>query len=222
MLPAGGPGKHRGVVSSAQCRAPRLRAGRSAARAAGAGGRLSLSMPGRRRNRYGEGRHLWRPARRTGNASREVVAGNRFHEYLRRPGRRRLVTVRYLMYVLLPAWFVPGVADYVMHRRTRIERASGLGESGTHALMMAERYPCRSRERDVKRNCDACGTPPSAARFTLAKRRRRLGHARPARLTCFAPPHSAAGSSKISVTRVPRGPESACIWFATRRTTHRP
>ena len=48
------------------------------------------------------------------------------------------VTVRYLMFVLLPAWFVPGVADYVMHRRTRIERASGLGESAIHALMMAE------------------------------------------------------------------------------------
>ena len=73
------------------------------------------------------------------------------------------MTVRYLMYVLLPAWFVPGIADYVMHRRTRIERASGLGESGTHALMMAERYPCRSRERDVKRSCDACGTPPPLA-----------------------------------------------------------
>jgi hypothetical protein len=48
------------------------------------------------------------------------------------------VTVRYLMYVLLPAWFVPGIADYVMHRRTRIERTSGLGESAIHALMMAE------------------------------------------------------------------------------------
>jgi hypothetical protein len=48
------------------------------------------------------------------------------------------VTIRYLMYVLLPAWFVPGVADYVMHHRTRIERTSGLGESVIHALMMAE------------------------------------------------------------------------------------
>jgi hypothetical protein len=37
------------------------------------------------------------------------------------------VTVRYLMYVLLPASFVPGIADYVMRRRTRIERTSGLG-----------------------------------------------------------------------------------------------
>ena len=42
------------------------------------------------------------------------------------------VTVRYLMYVLLPAWFVPGIADYVMHRRTGIERTSGLRESGIH------------------------------------------------------------------------------------------
>ena len=48
------------------------------------------------------------------------------------------VTVRYLMYVLLPAWFVPGIADYVMHRRTGIERTSGLGELAIHALMMAE------------------------------------------------------------------------------------
>jgi hypothetical protein len=37
------------------------------------------------------------------------------------------VTVRYLMYVRLPALFVPGIADYVLHRRTRIERTRGLG-----------------------------------------------------------------------------------------------
>jgi hypothetical protein len=48
------------------------------------------------------------------------------------------VTIRYLMYVLLPAWLVPGLADYLMHRRTRIERTSGLRESAIHALMMAE------------------------------------------------------------------------------------
>jgi hypothetical protein len=48
------------------------------------------------------------------------------------------VTVRYLMYVLLPAWFLPGIADYMMHRRTRIEGTSGLRESGIHALMMTE------------------------------------------------------------------------------------
>ena len=48
------------------------------------------------------------------------------------------ITVRYLMYVLLPAWFVPGIADWVMHRRTSIERTSGLRESLIHSLMMAE------------------------------------------------------------------------------------
>jgi len=35
------------------------------------------------------------------------------------------------MYVLLPAWFVPGIADYVMQAH-QVERPSGLGESGTH------------------------------------------------------------------------------------------
>jgi len=48
------------------------------------------------------------------------------------------VTLRYLMYVLVPAWFVPGVADWVMHRKTRMERTSGLRESLVHALMMGE------------------------------------------------------------------------------------
>lgn len=42
------------------------------------------------------------------------------------------------MYVQMPAWFVPGIADYVMHRRTRIERTSGVRESAIHSLMMAE------------------------------------------------------------------------------------
>jgi hypothetical protein len=42
------------------------------------------------------------------------------------------------MYLLMPAWFVPGVADYLMHRRTRIGKTSGLRESAIHSLMMAE------------------------------------------------------------------------------------
>ena len=41
------------------------------------------------------------------------------------------------MDVLLPAWFVPGIAGYVMHRRTRIERTSGLSEPSIHALTSA-------------------------------------------------------------------------------------
>lgn len=54
------------------------------------------------------------------------------------PNDVQSMTIRYLMYVQMPAWFVPGVADYLMHRRTRIERTSGLRESVIHSLMMAE------------------------------------------------------------------------------------
>jgi hypothetical protein len=45
---------------------------------------------------------------------------------------------RYLMYGLLPAWFVPGILDWRLHKRTRIEHTSGLRESLIHALMMTE------------------------------------------------------------------------------------
>lgn len=47
-------------------------------------------------------------------------------------------TTRFLLYGLLPGWFLPGLADWVMHRRTRIEDTSGTRESLIHALMMAE------------------------------------------------------------------------------------
>ncbi|MEU9193108.1 diguanylate cyclase [Streptomyces hundungensis] len=45
---------------------------------------------------------------------------------------------RFLLYGLLPLWVVPGVADWWMHRRTRIEDTSGARESAVHALMMTE------------------------------------------------------------------------------------
>jgi hypothetical protein len=48
------------------------------------------------------------------------------------------VTTRYLLYGLLPGWFVPGLADWVMHRRSRIEDTAGTRESLIHSLMMAE------------------------------------------------------------------------------------
>ncbi|MFF4488960.1 diguanylate cyclase [Streptomyces sp. NPDC001544] len=47
-------------------------------------------------------------------------------------------TTRYLLYGLLPGWFVPGLADWAMHRRTRIEDTAGTKESLIHSLMMAE------------------------------------------------------------------------------------
>lgn len=48
------------------------------------------------------------------------------------------VTTRYLLYGLLPGWFLPGLADWVMHRRSRIEDTAGTKESLIHSLMMTE------------------------------------------------------------------------------------
>lgn len=45
---------------------------------------------------------------------------------------------RFVMYGVMPLWFVPAVADWIMHRRTRIEDTSGTRESALHALMMTE------------------------------------------------------------------------------------
>lgn len=47
-------------------------------------------------------------------------------------------TLRYLLYGVLPAWFVPGVLDWWQHRRTEIEHTAGVRESLIHLLMMAE------------------------------------------------------------------------------------
>ena len=49
-----------------------------------------------------------------------------------------LITRNYLMYIILPLWLVPGVADWVFHRRSRIEATAGLKESLIHTLMMAQ------------------------------------------------------------------------------------
>ncbi|MEU9442704.1 diguanylate cyclase [Streptomyces sp. NPDC048304] len=49
-----------------------------------------------------------------------------------------VATTRFLLYGLLPGWFAPGLADWAMHRRTRIEETAGAKESVIHALMMAE------------------------------------------------------------------------------------
>lgn len=44
---------------------------------------------------------------------------------------------RFLTYVLLPAWMLFGFADYLCHRKSKIERTSGTHESMTHMLMIA-------------------------------------------------------------------------------------
>jgi hypothetical protein len=45
---------------------------------------------------------------------------------------------RLLLYGVLPLWCAPSLADWAMHRRTRIEDTTGVRESAVHALMMAE------------------------------------------------------------------------------------
>lgn len=47
-------------------------------------------------------------------------------------------TLRYMLYIMLPAWFIPGILDYIMHRRTNIAHTSGTRESIIHAMMMTE------------------------------------------------------------------------------------
>ena len=42
----------------------------------------------------------------------------------------------YMLYFLVPAWIVPGLADYACHRRSRIETTSGLHEAILHFLMI--------------------------------------------------------------------------------------
>ena len=43
-----------------------------------------------------------------------------------------------LMYGLLPLWIAAGLADWACHRRTGIERTSGLKENLLHLLMFGE------------------------------------------------------------------------------------
>lgn len=44
----------------------------------------------------------------------------------------------FMFWFLLPIWLIAGVADYLLHRRTRIESTSGLGESALHVLQAIE------------------------------------------------------------------------------------
>jgi hypothetical protein len=43
-----------------------------------------------------------------------------------------------LLYFLFPLWLLAGVGDYICHRRTGIERTSGVGESALHVLQAIE------------------------------------------------------------------------------------
>jgi hypothetical protein len=43
-----------------------------------------------------------------------------------------------LLYLVMPAWLLAGVADWACHRRTGLEHTTGLKESLLHLLMIAE------------------------------------------------------------------------------------
>ena len=64
------------------------------------------------------------------------------HLRARRELRRRAglddATRRLLQYAVVPLWIGAGLADWICHRRTRIEETSGTEESAIHLLMMAE------------------------------------------------------------------------------------
>lgn len=47
-------------------------------------------------------------------------------------------TRRMLLYVMLPAWMVPGFVDWAYHRRTNIEHTSGTGEAVIHCMMLTQ------------------------------------------------------------------------------------
>jgi hypothetical protein len=64
------------------------------------------------------------------------------------PSDEELAIRRYLLYFFMPLWFVPGLADWYWHRKTKIQDTSGTFESVTHAVMMS-----------------AVGIPVSAALF---------------------------------------------------------
>jgi len=61
-------------------------------------------------------------ARRAARSWRDTAELRVFHG----SGRRGIGTVRYLMHVLMPAWFLPGIADYLMHRHWRLRPRSRL------------------------------------------------------------------------------------------------
>jgi len=59
----------------------------------------------------------------------------------RRPSAGDKAMRRLTAWFIVPLWIGAGFADYLWHRRTRIETTSGLEEGLTHSLMMLEAAP---------------------------------------------------------------------------------
>ena len=66
-----------------------------------------------------------------------VIALRARRELRRRAGLEE-ATRRLLQYAVVPLWIGAGLADWICHRRTRIEETSGVEESAIHLLMMSE------------------------------------------------------------------------------------
>jgi hypothetical protein len=47
-------------------------------------------------------------------------------------------TVLVLLYFVIPIWFAAGIADWICHRATHIEKTSGVKESFIHLIMFTE------------------------------------------------------------------------------------
>ena len=46
------------------------------------------------------------------------------------------IAKNYMLYFLMPLWIIPGLADYLCHRRSKIETTSGLREAVLHNMMI--------------------------------------------------------------------------------------
>ncbi len=68
--------------------------------------------------------------KRAGGDSAERTAGSGDD-----PGREDVALRRALLYGLMPFWVLPGLLDWALHRRAKIERNAGTHESLTHVLM---------------------------------------------------------------------------------------
>lgn len=72
---------------------------------------------------------------------RPMKAAARLRPRMRIPDRAtdaETALLRYIVYGILPAWFIPGLLDWNQHRRSKIEQTSGTRESLIHILMMTE------------------------------------------------------------------------------------
>lgn len=50
----------------------------------------------------------------------------------------RMATQQFLLYFIVPLWLAAGFADWLCHRKTKIEKTTGAKETLIHLLMLGE------------------------------------------------------------------------------------